>query len=80
LPASTKDAIKNSVTSVQIVPADEVEFYAIEKGASQQEAEELATIYQASQLNGLKQALFFLVVISIFSFALSRGIPNKISK
>lgn len=80
LPVPIKTSIEANVTSAQIVPASDVSNYAISKGVSQTEADELANLYKEAQLNGLKESLFFLIVISVLSIALSRGIPNKVLK
>lgn len=80
LSPSIKTKIQQNVTSAQIVPASEVEAVALSEGATPQEADELASIYKSAQMDGLKEALFFLVIISILSITLSRGIPNKVIK
>lgn len=80
LSPTIKSGIEQNVTSAQIVPASDVQTAAVSKGATQQEADELASIYKDSQLAGLKEALFFLIIISVLSLALSRGIPKKVIK
>lgn len=80
LPATTKSTIQSNVTTAEILPVSDVSKYAVEQGASQQEADQIADIYKEAQLQGLKEALFFLVVISILSIVLSRNIPNKLIK
>lgn len=77
LPSNIKDYINTNVKSAQIVPANEVESYAISQGVNQQDSQEIANIYKDAQLSGLKEALFFLVVIATLSIFLSRNIPNK---
>lgn len=78
LPSTTKTAIQSNVKSAQIVPASDVATYAVDQGVSQQEADQIADIYKDAQLQGLKEALFFLIVISVLSILLSRNIPNKV--
>lgn len=80
LSPTIKTEIQQNVTTAEIVPASEVETVALEKGATQQEATQLASIYKDSQLAGLKEALFFLIIISVLSLVLSRGIPKKVIK
>lgn len=77
LPTDMKSHItQQSQSGVAIVPASEVSSYATSKGLSQQEADDVATIYEESQLAGLKEAIFFLIAIAALSILLSRGIPN----
>lgn len=78
LPQSTKNTIQQNVKSAEIVPASEVETYALAQGASQQEATEISQLYKESQINGLREALFFLVIISVLSLILSRNIPKTL--
>jgi EmrB/QacA subfamily drug resistance transporter len=78
LSPSTKTYISQNVQSAQIMPSSQVESTAISKGATNAEAAQLATIYSEEQLNGLREAAFFLVVLSLLSIALSRNIPNKV--
>lgn len=78
LSPTTKTYISDNVQSAQIVPASEVESTAISKGATAAEAQQLAEIYDDEQLNGLREAAFFLILLSLLSIALSRNIPNKV--
>lgn len=78
LPSQTKAYIADNVQSAQIVPSSEVESLALSKGASQGSAEELSRIYADEQLNGLREAAFFLIILSLLSIALSRNIPSKL--
>ena len=80
LPQSTKDYVSTSVKTVQIVPASDVEQQALSAGYSQEQANEISDIYKESQLNGLREALFFLVIIAVLSIFLSRNVPKKIIK
>ena len=80
LPQSTKDYVSTSVKTVQIVPASDVEQQALKAGYTQQEADEIADIYKESQLGGLREALFFLVIIAVLTIFLSRNIPKTIVK
>ena len=80
LPQSTKDYVSTSVKTVQIVPAADVEQQALDAGYTQQQSTEIAEIYKQSQLGGLKEALFFLVIIAVLTIFLSRNIPRTIVK
>ena len=51
---------------------------ALDIGLSQTEAQGIATSYKDAQLEGLKEALFYLTVIAVLSLFLSRKIPNKL--
>jgi predicted MFS family arabinose efflux permease len=78
LPPEVKTPISQKAESgVAIVSASEVTDIATSKGLSQQEANEVATIYEESQLAGLKEAIFFLIAIAALSILLSRNIPNQ---
>ncbi len=77
LPSNIKEYVQLNTKSVQILPSSDVEQYAIDTGLSQTESQQIATIYQQAQLQGLKKALFYLVVITLLSILLSRNLPNK---
>jgi len=64
---------------VAIVPTADVDEIAEAAGLSPADADELSEIYRESQLASLRIAFFGLVVISVVSLALSRGIPTAIS-
>lgn len=80
LSAETKSSITTEVQSVPIVSSGDVEAIAVSKGASTEDAEELAQIYSTEQLNSLRQAAFFLIVLSLLSIALSRNIPDNLKQ
>jgi EmrB/QacA subfamily drug resistance transporter len=78
LPPDIKDYIsKNAPTGMQIVPSNEVEQYAISRGVSQNDAQQITDAYVSAELAGLKQALFVLFAISVISLVLSKNIPTK---
>ena len=78
LPTDIKNTIAaKAKTGVAIVPASEVTSIATSKGLSAQEASDVTTIYEESQLAGLKESIFFLIAIATLSILLSRNIPNK---
>ena len=72
--------MSTSVKTVQIVPAADVEQQALDAGYTQQQSTEIAEIYKQSQLGGLREALFFLVIIAVLTIFLSRNIPKTIVK
>lgn len=80
LPSDIKNYIsEKSQTSIEIIPAQELSQYALSKGVNATDANEISTIYKNTQLSSLKESLFYITVIAIFSLVLSRKIPNKIS-
>ena len=64
---------------VAIVPTADVAEIAEQAGLSPADADELSEIYRQSQLSSLSIAFFGLIVISVFSLALSRGIPTTVA-
>lgn len=78
LDPAIKTAINESATKgVQIVPVSQVESIAQSKGLSETESKQVADEYANAQLAGLRESVFFLIAISIFSLVLSRGIPKS---
>ncbi len=69
---------EHTKAGVAIVPAQDVEKYALEKGVPQEQAQQLSNTYKDSQLSSLRISLFFIFVFSILSFLASRNIPGKI--
>ncbi len=80
LPQSVKQYVAKTEKTVQIVPASVVQQAAIKTGSNTQQAAEISNIYKDSQLQGLKSALFYLIIIAVFSLFLSRSIPNTLIK
>lgn len=83
--ATLPDTIKTYISTkaqngVQIVPANEVKSYALSQGVSDSEAESISTEYTNAQVSGLREASFFLVIISVLALVLSRGLPAKAIK
>lgn len=79
LPTDMKNYITdNSKTGVAIVPVQALSQYATSKGLDETEASEITDIYKTSQLQSLKESIFYLVAIAALSLLLSRKIPNKI--
>jgi hypothetical protein len=78
IPSAVKSQIDtNSKAGIPIASADQVESKAISAGLSETEAQFIAEDYKTSQIDSLKSSMFFLVVIAIFTLALSRNIPDK---
>lgn len=77
LPPSTITTIQTNTKTTEIVPVDQVANLAESEGASPTEAQQIASLYKSSQLNALKEALFFMIVLSLFTLPLSRNMPNK---
>ena len=77
LPNSLQTEVSTSVQAAPIVPAPQIEAYAIQSGLSETEAESISQTYLSSQIASLKNSMFFIVVLGLASIALSRNIPNK---
>ena len=76
------DSVKQQVTAqsekgVQIVSTAQAEQYVIEKGGSKQTAQQISQNYEDSQVQALKEAMFFVFVAAIAAYALSRNLPNE---
>ncbi|HSX57978.1 MAG TPA: MFS transporter [Candidatus Saccharimonadales bacterium] len=79
LPSSVKQAVAQaSQKGIEIIPASQVEQIGLDKGLTQDQAEELTQTYTESQVGSLQQAMFFVVIFAVLSFILSRNIPDKI--
>lgn len=77
LPQSTKDFVASEVKTVQIVPASSVQSQAEKAGYTTEQSQEIADIYKDAQLQGLRESLVFLVIVSLLSIALSRNLPKQ---
>jgi len=64
---------------VAIVPTADVDEIAEEAGLSPADADTLSEIYRESQLSSLRVAFFGLILITVFSLAISRGIPTEVA-
>ena len=64
---------------VAIVPTADVAEIAEEAGLSPGDADTLSEIYRESQLSSLRVAFFGLILITVFSLAISRGIPTEVA-
>ena len=81
--SSLPDAVKTQVdslkqTGVSIIPVDSINTIAEKQGLSTEDAQQLASLYEDSQVSSLKIALLALLVFSVFSMAFSRNIPNTL--
>jgi MFS family permease len=80
LPSNIKDYVQqHSTAGVAIVPASEVESYAVSQGASSQNAAEISAAYTSSQLQALRISLFALFAVALISIAASRNIPDEVT-
>ncbi len=72
-------AISQKATlGIPIVSTSEVAQIAQQQGLSPTEASTVEQDYTSAQLEGLKRAMVFLLLLSIFSLFLSRDIPNRL--
>lgn len=79
LPESVKTQVESlKQTGVSIIPVDSIDTIAEKQGLSTQDAQQLASLYEDSQVSSLKIALLALLVFSVFSMAFSRNIPNTL--
>jgi MFS family permease len=79
LPEDVKAAVSQQTQgAIPIVPVSTVAQIAEEAGLTDSEGQELNRVYTESQVASLRTALFALVLISLASLLLSRGIPNVV--
>jgi MFS family permease len=81
--SSLPDDVKAQVTQataegVEIIPAASIPKIATDAGLSQDQANQLADVYQASQLEALRIAFFGLIALALLSLLASRGIPDEV--
>jgi predicted MFS family arabinose efflux permease len=77
LPTDVKSYItSHSQAGVQVVSAGQVETYAVSEGFSQKDAAQISNLYADAQIDGLRDALFYLSVIALLSLLASRNIPR----
>ncbi len=76
LPSNVKDYISTNAKSLQVISAPQAEAYAMSKGATQSEADEIVDVYTNAQIDGIRQALFYIVAFCVLSLLFSRNIPN----
>jgi MFS family permease len=78
-PEIKEQITEQSENGVGVVSEDQVKQYVIEQGGTTETAESIASIYQNSQLEALKEALFIVFAVSILSLFLSKNLPSKIA-
>ena len=77
LSQSTKDKVYASTQNgIGIVSEQQVIQYALNSGVSESEATEVASHYTDAQVQGLKEALFFISIVGFISIFLSKDIPK----
>lgn len=78
IPASVQSSVQEQATvGIPIVSVSDVEAAATEAGLNESEAESITNDYESAQIDGLKEAMFFIMVIGLGSMIFSRNIPNK---
>ncbi|MBP7807325.1 MFS transporter [Candidatus Saccharibacteria bacterium] len=78
LPVEIKNYVQQNTTAgVAIVPASDVQGYALDQGLSEAEATEISDSYKDAQVTSLKSSMFFVSVIALCALPLSRNIPDK---
>jgi MFS family permease len=79
LSASAKSQITSqSSTGVQIVSATQAQQYVITQGGSQATAQEVSSLYQQSQIQALKEAMFVVFILTVLGIVLSRNLPTDL--
>lgn len=80
LPNGVKQYVsQNSTAGVAIVPAGEVNDYAISVGLSEDQAQEATDAYAASEIQAIKQALFLLMGVAVLTLLFSKNIPDEVT-
>lgn len=78
IPASVQSSVQEQATvGIPIVSVSDVEAAATEAGLNEAAAESITNDYESAQIDGLKEAMFFIMVIGLGSMAFSRNIPDK---
>jgi len=81
LPASAKTTIASQTSEgVAIVSQNQAKQYVVNQGGSQATADTVASIYNDSQINALRQALFIIFAVTLLSLLLSTNLPNSLSQ
>jgi hypothetical protein len=77
LPQKLKDQVSvQAEEGVPIVSNDQANQMLRKAGVQQKEANEIVQLYEDSQIESLKKALFFIFVAAILGLTLSRHMPN----
>ena len=78
IPSNVQSSIQTKSTAgIPIVSTQQVEAAATNAGLDTATVESITADYQSAEVNGLKQAMFFIMVIALLSMLLSKNIPNK---
>lgn len=78
LPQSIKNQIvSNTQEGVAIISPSQAQELAQEKGATEAEADTIQDIYQDTQIESLREGLFLIFVLALFSLVLSRKLPSS---
>lgn len=73
----TKNRITSSTqTGVQIISPSQAEALVIDNGGDQASAKTVADVYQTTQVNALRQAMFFVFAMAIASLLLTANLPS----
>lgn len=76
-PAVTQAVESQQQTGIPIVPASTVEQAARQEGLPADQAADLASLYQQSQIDSLKSCMFVIALLGLLSIYLSRNIPAR---
>lgn len=81
LSSSVKAQVNDSAKAgVQIVSQSQAQELVLAKGATPEEAQTITQSYVDAQVNGLREAMFAIIALSILALLLSRSIPDKIER
>jgi EmrB/QacA subfamily drug resistance transporter len=62
---------------IPVVPVDDIEQAALDKGVPAEEAKAIADVYGEGQLQGLKRALLAVAIFALLSLWFTRGLPGR---
>lgn len=78
LTAESKDALASYIDSgVDIISPQAAETQALQGGASQQDAAEIAGAYESAQIEALRTAMFAVFAITVLAVVASRNLPTN---
>jgi MFS family permease len=69
--------VEQADKGVQVVSPSQAEQFVLSQGGNQQTATQISSIYESSQINALKQGMFFVFAAAILALALSRNLPRQ---
>jgi MFS family permease len=80
LPSDAKQAvISASEHGVQIVSKSQANTYVTRNGGSQSTANTVSDVYQDSQIQALREAIFIVFAVSVLGLLLSRNLPKTVA-